>query len=80
MTLLIRMTKQKLCLSVVHDNEMSNHNYCTACEEIAKTKLDAIRKAIKNENISYGEIAELQDLRKYIDKKDVLLLEWVDVK
>ena len=43
-------------------------------------RLEEIRKAIKNENISYGEIAELQSLVKYIGPGDVQLLEWAGVK
>lgn len=45
-----------------------------------KKRLEEIRVSIKNENISYGEIAELQSLAKYIDKGDVELLEWAGVK
>jgi hypothetical protein len=41
-----------------------------------KKRLEEIRRAIKNENISYLELAELQSLKRYIDKKDVLLREW----
>lgn len=45
-----------------------------------KEKLDYLRQQIKNENISYSEIAELQELVKYIDKGDVELLEWAGVE
>ncbi len=45
-----------------------------------KKRLNYLKEQIKNENISYGEIAELQDLAKYIDKGDVELLEWAGVK
>lgn len=38
-------------------------------------RLEQLRKAIRAENISYGELAELQSLAKYIDKGDVELLE-----
>lgn len=44
-----------------------------------KRRLDYLRKEIEAERISYGEIAELQDLAKYIDPSDVLLLEWAGV-
>ena len=43
-------------------------------------RLRYLRKQIKNENISYGEIAELQSLAKYIDKGDVLLLQWAGIQ
>jgi len=45
-----------------------------------KQRLAYLRKQIKTECISYGEIAELQGLSKYIDEEDVLLLEWAGVK
>jgi len=44
-----------------------------------KKKLDYFKEQIKNENMSYSEIAELQGLAKYIDKNDVELLEWAGV-
>ena len=40
-----------------------------------KTRLEYLRKEIEAERISYGEIAELQDLSKYIPADDVQLLE-----
>jgi len=44
-----------------------------------EARLNYLRKQIQNENISYGEIAELQSLTKYIDKGDLLLLQWAGV-
>jgi len=44
-----------------------------------KKRLEELRKAIHEENISYGEIAELQSLAEYIDKGDVELLQWAGV-
>ena len=41
----------------------------------AKKRLEELRKELRAESISYGEIAELQDLIQYIDKNDVELLE-----
>jgi len=49
-------------------------------EKDIKKRLEYLRKQIENENISYGEIAELQSLAKYIDKGDIVLLEWAGVK
>ena len=40
-----------------------------------KKRLEAIRKSIQNENVSYGEMAELQSLSKYIDPSDIELRE-----
>jgi len=45
-----------------------------------KNKLEQLRQAIKDENISYGEIAELQELARYIEPGDVELLEWAGVE
>ena len=42
-------------------------------------RLEYLRSEIKAERISYGEIAELQSLAKYIEPGDVLLLEWAGV-
>jgi hypothetical protein len=41
----------------------------------AKKRLEEIRKSLDNENISYGELYELQLLSDYIDKDDVRLRE-----
>ena len=40
-------------------------------------RLEYLREQIRQENISYGEIAELQSLVDYIDADDVELMEWV---
>lgn len=39
-------------------------------------RLEEIRQSIRNENISYGEIAELQELIDEIETHDVELLQW----
>jgi len=44
-----------------------------------KKRLEYLRGEIEAERISYGEIAELQALAKFIDPGDVLLLQWADV-
>jgi hypothetical protein len=44
-----------------------------------KARLRYLRGEIEKERISYGEISELQDLAKYIEPGDVLLLEWAGV-
>jgi hypothetical protein len=41
----------------------------------AKKRLEELRKELRAETISYGELAELQSLAKYIDPNDVELLE-----
>ncbi len=40
-----------------------------------KKRLEYLREELRQESISYGELAELQSLAKYIDKSDVELLE-----
>lgn len=44
-----------------------------------KNRLEYLRGEIQNGTISYGEIAELQDLAKHIDPADVELLQWAGV-
>ncbi|HUT43099.1 MAG TPA: hypothetical protein VMW95_02085 [Desulfobacterales bacterium] len=41
----------------------------------AKIRLECLRKELRKERISYGELLELQSLIKYIDPGDVELLE-----
>ena len=45
-----------------------------------KARLAYLRREIQAERISYGEIAELQELAEHISPDDVLLLEWAGVK
>lgn len=40
-----------------------------------KKRLEELRKELRAERISYGELAELQSLKEYIDPSDVELLE-----
>ena len=40
-----------------------------------KSRLEYLRQELRQERISYGELAELQSLAKYIGKGDVELLE-----
>jgi hypothetical protein len=44
-----------------------------------KARLAYLRQEIEAERLSYGEQAELQSLAEYIDKGDVLLLQWAGV-
>ena len=44
-----------------------------------KERIEYFRQEIIAERISQGEIAELQGLIQYIDKNDMLLLEWAGV-
>lgn len=44
-----------------------------------KQRLEELRKEIEKEQISYGEIAELETLKEFIDPEDTQLLEWSGV-
>ncbi|MDA8651675.1 hypothetical protein N9L75_03775 [Porticoccaceae bacterium] len=46
-----------------------------AREQTAKEELESIRCALRAENISYGELARLEELRDHIDEGDIELLE-----
>jgi hypothetical protein len=72
------MKKCKICDRNL--NETGSMQCGAIHEEYQKKRLKHLRKQIEAENISYGEIAELQSLAKYIDKGDVGLLEWAGVK
>jgi len=43
-------------------------------------RLEYLRKQIQQENISYGEIAELQSLKEHIENNDIELLQWAGVE
>lgn len=51
-----------------------NKKWCTK-KCMATSRLEYLRKELKAERISYGELAELQSLTKYIDKSDSELRE-----
>lgn len=44
-----------------------------------KLRLEELRKVIRAERISYGELAELQGMAEHIEPGDVELLEWAGV-
>lgn len=48
-------------------------------EKVIKERLEYLRGEIRAERISYGELAELQNLTEYIDPSDAELLEWAGV-
>jgi len=63
------------------DEFLKSYRYLTEEDynETIKNRLEYLKKQIENENIGYGEIAELESLKDYIDKNDVLLLQWAGV-
>lgn len=48
--------------------------------ENIKNRLEYLRKELRMERISYGELHELQGLKEFIDKGDVELLEAAGVE
>ena len=50
-----------------------------ATEKAINARLEYFRAEIEAERISYGEIAELQELAKFIEPGDTLLLQWANV-
>ena len=44
-----------------------------------KKRLEYLRNELRKGTISYGELAELQGLKEYIDKSDVELLEAIGI-
>jgi hypothetical protein len=48
-------------------------------EKEIKKRLEYLRREIRKERISWGEIAELQSLAPHIEKGDVELEEWAGV-
>lgn len=44
-----------------------------------KQRLEEIKQAIIEENVSIGELIELQSLAQYIEEGDVELLEWAGI-
>jgi hypothetical protein len=45
----------------------------------AKRRLEELRSSVRAESISWGELAELQGLARFIDPSDTELLEWAGV-
>ena len=71
---------------VASDGDSTWHAYAEGLDqslvvyrESIRERLDWFRAGIRAENISYGELAELQDLADHIDLSDVELLEWAGV-
>lgn len=58
---------------------MNDHTENPIALVSARKRLAYLRREIKAERISYGEIAELMSLVDFIPKDDVLLLQWAGV-
>ena len=59
--------KNKEAVSIIEKQQYNMENI--------KKRLEELRTELRNECISYGELAELQSLTEYIDKDDVELLQ-----
>ena len=59
--------------------DLADEVYVAGLEHARAARLEYLRGEIESERISYGEIAELQDLAEHIDPDDVQLLEWAGV-
>lgn len=57
-----------------------NNLFKTTIKKEVKKRLEYLRKELKAERISYGELAELQSLSKYIDNSDTELLETAGIQ
>ena len=45
-----------------------------------KKRLEYIRKELRAERISLGELVELESLKNYIDKSDIELLQAINIE
>lgn len=59
--------------SVLEDKKYAKGGMADGGEKAAKKRLEQLRKALRAEKISYGELAELESLKEYIDENDVEL-------
>lgn len=66
----LEQLKHKIC-----DYHLKQHNGYG--ERLAKRLIEYIRNELREERISYGELAELKELEPYINKNDVELLQAV---
>jgi hypothetical protein len=43
-------------------------------------RLEYLREQIRQENISYSEIIELQSLAEFVSESDIKLMEWIKLE
>lgn len=48
--------------------------------KIIKNRLKYLRNELRNERISYYELAELESLREYINNNDIELLQAINIE
>lgn len=66
-------------LMIYRDNSIALLKRLSGDPEYVAARLEYLRCEIRAERISYGEIAELQDLAAFIGSDDVELLQWAGV-
>lgn len=54
---------------------LRQNGYPRIAKAVAQARLEALRTELREERISYGELAELQDLANEIEPDDVELLQ-----
>ena len=70
------MSRVASLLTVEHEIALTE---AAGTSQEIQDRLEYLRGEIEAERISYGELAELQDLADYIDPGDTLLLQWAGV-
>jgi len=56
------------------------HQYREDEDGQIKNRLEYLRQELRKETISYGELIELENLKEYIDKGDIELLQAINVE
>ena len=72
--------KMKDFYSLSKKDFLESYSYINEESYDITKRLEEIRTEINKEEVSYGELAELQDLAEYIDDNDVELLELAGVE
>ncbi len=73
--LLILNQLDSLCIEIWDNQTKEYLDIDAMLSEARKARLEELRYALEDECISYGELAELQELIPYIEPGDVQLLE-----
>lgn len=77
-SMVVHNTALRIAYALETDNpRFDRERFLEECGVISlvQGRLEELRRELRAERISYGEIAELQSLAKFIDKDDVELLE-----
>lgn len=77
-SLVVHVTDEGVILDAIQGGFVISTHGMTAdewWEQLIKWRLEALRQVLRDECMSYGEMAELQSLAEYIEPGDVELLE-----